>query len=51
MVEAVGADPLDRGRLVDQPFLHHLDGDPHGRRAGPLAGAGLEHVKRAVLRP
>ena len=27
----------------------HLDGDPHGGGAGPLAGAGLEHVERAVL--
>ena len=51
VVEAVRVDPLDGGRLVDQPLLDHLDGDPHGGGAGPLAGAGLEHVERAVLRP
>ena len=35
--------------LVDQALLDHLDGDPDGGGAGPLAGAGLEHVERAVL--
>ena len=49
MIQAVRADALDRGRLVDQLLLDHLDGDAHGRGAGPLAGAGLQHVERAVL--
>ena len=49
VVQAVGADALDRRRLVDQPLLDHLDGDPDRRGPGPLAGAGLEHVQRAVL--
>ena len=46
-----GLTRLSGGVLVDQAFLDHLDGDPHRGRPGPLAGAGLEHVERAVLRP
>jgi hypothetical protein len=49
VVQRIGSDALDGGRLVDQLLLHHLDGDAHGGAAGPLAVAGLQHIERAVL--
>ena len=36
--------------LVDQLFLHHVAGDLHGRGAGALAVASLQHVQRAASR-
>ena len=35
---------------VDQLLLDHVAGDLHGRGAGPLAVAGLQHVERARSR-
>ena len=49
VVQTVRADALDRGGLVDQLLLDHLDGNPHGRGPGPLAGPGLEHVEGSIL--
>ena len=42
-------DALDRGLLVDQLLLDHLDGDADGGLRGALAGAGLQHEELAVL--
>ncbi len=49
VIQAIGIDPLNGRFLVDEAFLHHLDGDPHRGGAGPLAGPRLEHVEGAVL--
>ena len=35
--------------LVDQPLLHHVDGDLERRLGGALAGAGLQHAELAAL--
>ena len=49
LIEAGRIDAQNRGLLVDQLFLDHLDGDPHGRAGGALAVAGLEHVQLALF--
>src|SRR5256885_11242302 len=44
-----GIDAENGGLLVDEPFLHHVDGDLHSGLRGALAVAGLEHVELALF--
>ena len=34
-----------RCHLIDQTFLHHVDGELDGGGTGSLAGPGLKHVE------
>ena len=45
LVELAGGHAQDRGLLVDQSLLDHVDGDLDGSRRGALAVAGLQHVE------
>ena len=49
LIELLRIDALHRFALGDQPFAHHLDGDPHRRRARALAVAGLQHVQLVIF--
>ena len=49
LVELVRLHSQDGQLLVDQPLLHHVHGDLHGRGRGALAHAALQHVELAVL--
>ena len=42
-------DALERLLAGDELLVRHVDGDLHGGRRRPLAGARLEHVERAAL--
>ena len=47
--EVTGGNALDRGLLVDQLLLHHLNRDADGGLRGALASAGLQHEELSVL--
>jgi hypothetical protein len=49
LVEGGGLDARDGQALVDQPLIHHIDGDLERRLGRALAGAGLEHIELAAL--
>ena len=49
LVQVLGRDTLDRLVLRDQTLLDQLHGDTHGRRAGALRAARLQHVQLAAL--
>src|SRR5262249_3609126 len=49
LVELRRFDAPDGGRLVDQAFVDHLDGDPDRGRAGALGVTRLEHEELATL--
>ena len=49
LIQASRIDAQDAGLLVDQLFLHHLDGDLHRGGGGALAVAGLQHVQLALF--
>ena len=49
LIELLRIDAQDGFLLVDEAFVHHLDGDADRRRTGALAVAGLQHVELAVL--
>lgn len=47
--ELGAVDPLERLRLVDEPLVDELGGDPEGGPRRPLADAGLEHPQLAAF--
>ena len=49
LIHVSGLDPPERLFLGDDALSDEVSGDPDGRRPGPLAGPGLEHVQGAVL--
>ena len=49
LVEGGGLDARDGLALVDQPLVHHIDGDLERRLGRALAGAGLQHIELAAL--
>ena len=49
LIELLRIHAQHRFLLVDQAFLHHVDGDLDRRRTGALAVAGLQHEELAVL--
>ena len=49
VVQLIRLDPENGFFLLDQSFLHHLQGDANCRQPGTLAVAGLQHVELAVL--
>src|SRR5205807_5266455 len=51
LVQVVRRDARNGQRLLflDEPLVHHIDGDAHGSKAGPLAVACLQHPEPALL--
>ena len=49
LLDLHGIDASDRLVLRDEALAHHVGGDLHGRRRGPLGRSRLQHVELAAL--